>query len=78
MKFIIDSDLVRKVSSALKGYIETIDTDCARSGCECDLRCEPASQYISDVLHDFESGLCVYISKEEEKKGEKNDRKNDG
>lgn len=42
-----------------KKDLNHIDTECARSGCLCDLREAVCSQWISDVLHDFESGLTV-------------------
>jgi hypothetical protein len=58
-KFVIDEDIVKEVSNTLQAFIEHIDSDCAASGCMCDLRGEVCSQYISNTLHDFESGLCL-------------------
>lgn len=61
-KYIINEDMVKAISKALQGYIEHIDEDCSRSGCMCDLRGEVCSQNISDVLHDFDSGLVLVPS----------------
>jgi hypothetical protein len=58
-KFVIDEDIVKEVSKALQAFIEHIDSDCAASGCMCDLRGEVCSQHMSKVLHDFESGMCL-------------------
>jgi len=58
-KFIIYEDVTKEVVTALEAFIKHIDEDCAKSGCMCDLRGEVCSQHISDVLHHFESGLCI-------------------
>jgi phosphosulfolactate synthase (CoM biosynthesis protein A) len=58
-KFVIDEELVKDISNTLQAFIDHIDADCARSGCMCDLRGEVCSQYISDVLHNFDSCLCL-------------------
>ena len=58
-QFLIDEDLVKKISKTLQAFIEHIDEDCIRSGCMCDLRGELCSQHIRDTLHDFDSGLRI-------------------
>jgi hypothetical protein len=58
-KFVIDEDIVKEVSKALQAFIEHIDSDCASSGCMCDLRGEVCSQRIRNTLHDFDSGMCL-------------------
>lgn len=57
--FVINEETVKKIGDALKSYINHIDEECGRSGCLCDLRGAVCSQWISDVLHDFESGLTL-------------------
>lgn len=57
--FTIDEDTAKEVSNMLQGFIEHIDEDCSRSGCMCDLRGDVCSQCICDVLHHFDSGLCL-------------------
>ena len=58
-QFVVNEDIVKEVSNALEAFIEHIDDDCAHSGCMCDLRGEVCSQHIRNVLHDFDSGLCL-------------------
>jgi phosphosulfolactate synthase (CoM biosynthesis protein A) len=58
-QFVIDEELVKDISNTLQAFIDYIDEDCARSGCMCDLRGEVCSQHISDVLHNFDSSLCL-------------------
>jgi len=67
-QFVIDEEIVKEVSNALQSYIGHIDEDCATSGCMCDLRGEVCSQHISDILHNFESHLCLVSRKEEKNK----------
>ena len=57
--FAINEKIVKKVSKALARYRDVIDENCARSGCTCDLRDRVCSQWISDVLHDFDTGLTA-------------------
>lgn len=64
MKFIIGKDVVEEVSEALQAFIDHIDTDCARSGCMCDLRGEACSHRISVVLRNFETSVCILPKKE--------------
>jgi len=59
-QFVVNEDTVKEVSNALEAFIEHIDDDCAHSGCMCDLRGEVCSQHIRNVLHDFDSGLCLF------------------
>jgi hypothetical protein len=68
-KFVIDEDIVKEVSKALQAFIEHIDSDCASSGCMCDLRRDVCSQRIRNVLHNFDSCLHLanYHKKEERK-----------
>lgn len=65
-KFVCDEDVVKAVSKTIQAYIDHIDEDCARSGCMCDLRGDVCSQRVRNVLHDFESMLCLLHSEKEE------------
>jgi hypothetical protein len=65
-KFVIDEELVKEVSNALQAFIDRIDVDCTRSGCMCDLRGEVCSQRIRNVLHNFDSSLCLLESPQKE------------
>ena len=56
--FLIPRTTVEKVTQALLAAIEHVDGDCRSSGCLCDLRKSPCSQFYKDALHHFETGLC--------------------
>jgi hypothetical protein len=64
-KFVIEEDVVKAVSETIQAYIDHLDEDCARSGCMCDLRGEVCSQRVRNVLHDFDSRLCLLHSEGE-------------
>jgi len=73
-QFVVNEDIAKEVSNALEAFIEHIDDDCAHSGCMCDLRGEVCSQHIRNVLHDFDSGLCLFGATTKRKSKEKSRR----
>ena len=57
-RFLIPKDVIDKVRNCLISYENHVDEDCARSGCMCDLSKPGCSQWIKDVIHDFDTSLC--------------------
>lgn len=57
--FTINEKILRKTISALETFRDTKDEECAVNGCMCDLRERVCSQWISDILHDLESGVTL-------------------
>ena len=62
-KFIIREDTVKDIRETLQKYIKYQDECCAGHytgvECGCHISGKECSQWITDVLHDFDTGLCT-------------------
>ena len=57
--YLIDEQTVMVVREALQAAIDRVDERCGETGCMCDMRGSPCSQYWSDALHELDSNLRV-------------------
>jgi len=57
--FFISKEDTDKIREALVSAVDMVDKRCAETGCMCDLRGNPCSQFFTDALHSLDTGLHV-------------------
>lgn len=57
MWYLISKEDERKIQSALQSAIDLVDDNCGKTGCMCDMKENPCSQFFQDSLHTLETGI---------------------